>query len=85
MISCQVELQALLLQPSPGGIPLQGSAHMVVAMPRGERGAAQRASRPVHEGLVLGWKARMLALWGMCMQQAPHVAGIALQLGGSAL
>ena len=85
MISCQVELLALLLQPTPGGIPLQGSAHMVVAMPRGERGAARRASRPVHEGLVLGWQARMLALWGMCMQQAPHVAGVALQLGGSAL
>ena len=85
MISCQVELQALFLQPTPGGIPLQGSAHMVVAMPRGERGAAQRASRPVHEGLVLGWKAPMLALWGMCMQQAPHVVGIALQLGGSAV
>ena len=55
---------------------------MVVAMSRDKRGVAQRASRPVHQGLVLGCKALMPALWGIRMQQAPHVAGLALQLGG---
>ena len=69
----QVELQALLSQARSGGIHLQGSAHLVPAMPRDEWGVAHQAcsaTRPMLQGLGLGCKPGLPGLWGISMQQA---------------